>query len=133
MGKKFIVFDDIDGTEDAETRTFGIGGTAYEIDLVDANYAKLEKVLAPFTDKARKAGRATPVRVAATRKGPNPELDAIRHWASKNGHRVSDKGRIPQDVVKAYDEAHAPRAEEAKAPAGKAPAGKAVAPAFSAT
>jgi hypothetical protein len=31
---------------------------------------------------------------------------AIREWARKNGHAVSDRGRIPASVVDAYESAH---------------------------
>jgi hypothetical protein len=31
---------------------------------------------------------------------------AIRDWARKNGHAVSDRGRIPASVVDAYEAAH---------------------------
>ena len=35
----------------------------------------------------------------------NPETAAIREWAKANGHKVSDRGRIHQDVQDAYYEA----------------------------
>ena len=31
---------------------------------------------------------------------------AIREWANKNGHTVSERGRIPSSVVEAYHAAH---------------------------
>ena len=34
----------------------------------------------------------------------NPETAAIREWAKANGHKVSDRGRIHQDVQDAYYE-----------------------------
>jgi hypothetical protein len=34
------------------------------------------------------------------------QASAIREWARKNGHNVSDRGRIPASVVNAYEEAH---------------------------
>jgi hypothetical protein len=34
------------------------------------------------------------------------ELAEIRAWAKKNGHEVSERGRIKQDVLDAYDAAH---------------------------
>lgn len=34
------------------------------------------------------------------------QLTSIRDWARKNGYSVSDRGRIPSDVLEAYDAAH---------------------------
>lgn len=45
--------DDIDGTEGATTRYFGINDKSLEIDLTDANFAKLAAALSPFVEKAR--------------------------------------------------------------------------------
>jgi hypothetical protein len=30
----------------------------------------------------------------------------VREWARKNGHKVSDRGRISAEVQAAYDKAH---------------------------
>lgn len=134
MGKRFTVFDDLDDKLDADrTVTFSLEGAAYEIDLNQKNIDKLHGALAPFIESGRRAGRAVPVRSGGSKKVANPELDAIRQWASKSGHRVSDKGRIPRDVVDAYEAAHAEPAKTAtKAPA-KAPAKATAELAFSAT
>ena len=40
---------------------------------------------------------------AAAKRG---DLDEIRAWGRANGYRVSDRGRVSADVVKAYDAAH---------------------------
>jgi hypothetical protein len=34
------------------------------------------------------------------------QASAIRDWARRNGHQVSDRGRIPASVVSAYEDAH---------------------------
>jgi hypothetical protein len=31
---------------------------------------------------------------------------AIREWARQNGHKVSERGRIPKPVMEAYQAAH---------------------------
>jgi len=33
-------------------------------------------------------------------------LQAIRDWARRNGHQVSDRGRIAASVVDAFEAAH---------------------------
>lgn len=45
--------DDIDGSEGATTRYFGINDNDLEIDLTDENFAKLVAAIAPFVEKAR--------------------------------------------------------------------------------
>ena len=56
MAKKvqIILEDDIDGSEAAETVSFALDGTSYEIDLSDANAAKLRDSLALFIGHAQK-------------------------------------------------------------------------------
>jgi hypothetical protein len=117
MGKKVSVFDDLDPALDAdETVIFSVGNNQYEIDLNQKNIDKLHEVLAPFIDAARKAPRPHLAR-PPQRRHSNPELDAIRHWASKNGFAVSDKGRIPLEVESAYRKAHEPKTNVSGVPA----------------
>ena len=56
-----VISDDLDGSPDAETVSFGFDGHSYEIDLGKKNLAKLEKSLQPFME----AGRKTAARKAA--------------------------------------------------------------------
>jgi hypothetical protein len=132
MGKRYTVFDDLDEKLDAErTVPFSLDNVAYEIDLSAKNIKAIEDALAPFMAAGRKVGRTTSGRSGGgSRKAANPELDAIRHWASQNNLRVSDKGRIPRDVVDAYNAAQTSKPAPAKA--AKAPAKASAEPAFSA-
>lgn len=105
--------DDITGEEIKKGKggptTFGLGNSTYTIDLTDKNQKALEDLLQPYIDKAQKmriggAGTAgKPVR--RSRVGPDPR--EIRDWARTNGHEVPDRGRIPGEVKKAFEEAHA--------------------------
>ncbi|MFD3511005.1 Lsr2 family protein [Nocardia sp. NPDC058666] len=114
MARKVVVslVDDFDGTSEAdETVTFGVDGVAYEIDLSDANAAKLREAFDQWLPYARRIGRAktsagrhaakSPAGVTARR----DDLTAIRAWAGDNGHTVSSRGRISGDVIAAYDAA----------------------------
>jgi hypothetical protein len=38
--------------------------------------------------------------------GSRDENKAIREWAARNGHQISERGRIPQSVSDAYRAAH---------------------------
>ena len=102
------LIDDLDGQSADETVEFGIDGKSYEIDLSSKNASKLRDALASYVG----AGR----RVSTRRRGGSsgggsasrrPSIDreqnqAIRGWARKRGMKVSDRGRIPAEVLEAY-------------------------------
>ncbi|MEN4464358.1 Lsr2 family protein [Mycolicibacterium conceptionense] len=50
--------------------------------------------------------RATGSRKAATAASGRERSRAIREWAAANGHKVSQRGRLPAEVESAYDAAH---------------------------
>ena len=107
MAKQTItkLIDDLDHGEADETVKFGLDGVQYEIDLSAKNAAKLREVLAPYISVGTKAGR--PVATGARRRGGTPALDreqnrAIREWARSKGRKISDRGRIPEEIVAEY-------------------------------
>ena len=110
--KVYTVFeDDLDGKpiKDGQGGTFSLAldGVEYEIDLSIKNKEALDKALAPYLQAARRVGgrrrRATggtgPARVDPS------QTRAIREWAAENGYEVSSRGRIPADVMDAYNAA----------------------------
>lgn len=102
-----LLVDDLDGTDADETVTFGLDGVTYEIDLSAANAEQLREDLASWVGHARRAGGR---RVAGARAAASPrrtDLSDVRKWARKNGHKVSDRGRISAEVQAAYDKANA--------------------------
>lgn len=103
-----LLVDDLDGGKADETIAFALDGTAYEIDLSKKNASALRNALGDYVGHARKAGRAP--RGGGRRGGKAPidrdQAGAIRAWARKSGHDVSDRGRIPASIVDAYNEAH---------------------------
>ncbi|HYH26738.1 MAG TPA: Lsr2 family protein [Blastococcus sp.] len=110
-----ILSDDLDENLPAdETVSFALDGTSYEIDLADQNAKEMRDALARYVSAARKVGRGTGRasgggRSRATGGGGRMDREqagAIRDWARKNGHAVSDRGRIPASVVEAYEAAH---------------------------
>jgi hypothetical protein len=105
------LIDDIDGKPADRTVEFSLDGTAYTIDLSEANAGKLRKALDPFiaagtrigrSSTGRGAGRTAPARTAGSR----DENRLIREWAAQHGHQISERGRIPQSVSNAYRAAH---------------------------
>lgn len=97
--------DDIDGTEAAETVSFGLDRFAYEIDLTTKRAAELRGALAEFVSSARRV--VEPAARTRRQQGPavaDPEQTrAKREWARQNGFKVSDRGRIPTEVEEAYN------------------------------
>lgn len=104
-----ILVDDVDGGEAAETVTFALDGTAYEIDLSADNAKSLRDAFAPYVASARKAGRAGGRGASRTGRGrgsttmDREQAAAIRDWARKQGLKVSDRGRIPANIVEQYN------------------------------
>jgi hypothetical protein len=105
---RVILTDDVDGGEAHETVSFAIDGAAYEIDLSEANASKLRAALHPFMGSGRRLKAARGGKVTgrqATGSGSVRSGD-IRAWAKDHGIAVSDRGRIPANVVEQYQAAH---------------------------
>ena len=106
MAQKITVAleDDLDGGPADQTVRFGLDGADYEIDLSISNATAFRERLAPYTARARKAGRGPRSRPA--RSAPRRERSGdIRAWARKQGITVSDRGRIPASVIEQYQAA----------------------------
>ena len=99
---QILYTDDTDGSEAQGTVRFGYEG--YEIDLSKKNADKLAKALAPFIE----AGRKVPARRAGrgARRVSRHDQSDVREWARAQGIKVSDRGRIPADVMTHYQAAH---------------------------
>lgn len=116
MAQKVVVqlVDDLDGTaaEDITTVSFGLDGVTYDIDLTPSNAAKLRNSLGDYVEAARRTGgrvkRGTSPKAAAPAAN-REQTRAIRDWARQNGFELSDRGRIPSNVIEAFEEAHAGR------------------------
>ncbi|WIM95239.1 Lsr2 family protein [Actinoplanes oblitus] len=111
MAKQIITLltDDLDGGEADRTVEFGLDGVNYTIDLSEKNAGKLRKALEPFLSAATRLGRSGVTPTVARRAAPaassrtsRDQNQAIREWANKNGYSVSERGRIPSNVVEAY-------------------------------
>ncbi|UQX88931.1 Lsr2 family protein [Jatrophihabitans telluris] len=108
-----LLVDDLDGGTATETVSFSLDGMSYEIDLSESNASVLRDALAPYVGHARRAGRASGRTAATTRparggvvRADREQTQAIREWARANGHKVSERGRIPASIVDAYNSSH---------------------------
>jgi Lsr2 len=109
MARKVEVklLDDTDGSPADETVTFGLDGSNYEIDLSHRNADRLRSELEKFLHVARRVGRGG---IAATRRGrgtaakaDRAQNQAIRDWARRKGIQLSERGRIPRNVIAQYE------------------------------
>lgn len=101
MAQRVVVtlFDDIDGSEAAETIAFGLDGKSYEIDLNPANAKKLRKALAPYVEAGRKRSRSGK---AYQHTDVTPDPAAVRAWAQSHKMDIPARGRIPKKVYEAF-------------------------------
>ena len=111
MAKTVItqIVDDLDGSNGAETISFGYRGTNYEIDLGKRNASAFDKIMKPYLDAARKVTATRGGRRASSngrRSRSASDLGAIREWARSQGYTVADRGRISAEITAAYDAAH---------------------------
>ena len=109
--------DDLDGKPipdgKGETIRFGLDRQDYEIDLADKNAKALRDVLGKYISAARRTGggargTGTRGRSARTRTGTARDYDpkAVRAWAESQGIEVSQRGRVPADLVAKYQAAN---------------------------
>ena len=87
------------------TRSFSLDGRDYEIDLCERHSQKFDEVMKRFAEKARRAsakvGRTKRRTTAHRRRSAE-----IRAWAKRSGMEVSDRGRIPSQVIRSYEANH---------------------------
>jgi hypothetical protein len=103
--------DDLDGSEASGSVEFALDGRSYEIDLSEENASKLREALAPFVSAARRlggdhgrgrqAGASAKPRSSSARS--REEMAEMRRWLRDNGYQVSDRGRIPNEFIQAYE------------------------------
>ncbi|WP_435209917.1 histone-like nucleoid-structuring protein Lsr2, partial [Micromonospora sp. bgisy143] len=109
MARKVITVltDDLDGGKADRTVEFSLDGVAYTIDVSDENAGVLRKALDPYINAGRRIGRGPADNARTVRRPGRPtgagmdreQNRAIREWAVKNGYKISERGRIPVEVV----------------------------------
>ena len=89
--------------EDVQTVSFGFEGVEYEMDLSEKEAEQLGNTFSKYISSARRVGGRK--RVTARQVSPPGYNKKVREWANANGHKVSARGRIPQEVIDAYEQA----------------------------
>ncbi|MBB1152500.1 histone-like nucleoid-structuring protein Lsr2 [Amycolatopsis dendrobii] len=117
MAQKVLVeiVDDLDGGVATQTVPFALDGLSYEIDLSDENAQTLREQLARYIDAGRRVGGRR-IRTAVgqsttsggSHNGPatasNRERNQrVRARAQANGYKISDRGRISNEVYAAFE------------------------------
>jgi len=101
------LIDDLDGSTAEETVRFGLDGISYEIDLSGKNGLKLRQALEPYITAGTKVGRGAVTRSTGPARGASAasreQNAAVRAWAKAQGKDISERGRIPQEIVDAYN------------------------------
>lgn len=108
MATILTIADDFDGSTPAETVKFFVSGKEYAIDLNEERQARLQEILAEFENKmnsyvtkARAVSKSRPGK--ASKAAPSYDAKVVRSWAADNGYEVGDRGRIPLDILSAYE------------------------------
>lgn len=108
---KIELISDLDGGHADETVHFGIDGTNYQIDLSTADARALRKVLEQYAKAGRKlpasASKGGKAASAASTTSRRDTARKVREWAKDNGYSISARGRVPAEVVEAYQKAAA--------------------------
>lgn len=98
-----LLISDLSGKSGDETVRFALDGKEYEIDLTESEATDLRDSLAPFIKAGRRVtGKASGAARSRRSAGGGPDPKAVREWAAANGIKVSDRGRVPADVIEQY-------------------------------
>jgi hypothetical protein len=118
-----------DSDGESATRTVSWEGASYSVDVCATHSSQLSDLLTDlqtFVDAGSRVsggrGRRAGALSSASAKGPRGrrpststsasgtakrgDLGTVRAWARENGHKVNERGRIPGDLLAAYDAAH---------------------------
>lgn len=88
-----------------QVRKFSLDGREYEIDLCAKHSDKFDESVGRFADHARRVS-ARPGRAKRRTTAHRQHSARVRAWAKESGIPVSDRGRIPAEVVAKYESTH---------------------------
>lgn len=122
-----VLCDMNEDDEQASPVTISLNAATYEMDLCKVHLEEVEELLEPFFSHGKRVGRGKRQPRKATVIAPSrPNASdvvavsqvadvpsdkerraRIRSWAVEQGYEIGVRGRIAQDIVNLYDEAHA--------------------------
>lgn len=126
VAKRQVVsfIDDLDGREldidDAHTISWSWSGVDYQLDVSSANLDKIENGRVPVAklleasvrvggrrqSTAPKVSTTSPASDSSAAAAGRPSTKVIREWAHESGYEVPLRGRLPREILEAYDAAH---------------------------
>ncbi|MFT0762178.1 Lsr2 family protein [Scrofimicrobium sp. R131] len=98
---KYILIDDIDGSNAKDTVSFAVGRTHYEIDLNLQHLDEFNQDMNKWVKYARKVPARRQGRTVRTA-APVGDAAQIRTWAKERGIVLAQRGRIPSSVREQY-------------------------------
>lgn len=108
--------DEFDGKTDATIVEFSVDGNTWQIDLSSESKRQLLRDLERYINAGRrvasKSKKSTPKKSPSTNQPADNtvNLDAVRDWAKRSpkfaGRKIADRGRVPKDIISAYEEDH---------------------------
>jgi hypothetical protein len=103
--KKVACGNDVPGNEPTPVT---IGTTKYLMDLCEEHKAALETALEPYTSIASdvQQRRGTVVRKAIQGQRGAFTTKDVRNWLKQQGREVTETGRLPNEVIQEYMDAH---------------------------
>ncbi|MGV0765240.1 Lsr2 dimerization domain-containing protein [Mycolicibacterium sp. XJ647] len=117
MSAEVAFVDEYDRTSAAEEIVvFELDGVRYEIYLSRENAKKLRDTFASWIGSARQTAIRQRTHLFSTKldsaEAAAMRRAAVRQWAWMYGHGVAVHGRIPRDVLKAYEAAHGRKVQQ---------------------
>ncbi|WKD60008.1 histone-like nucleoid-structuring protein Lsr2 [Corynebacterium caspium] len=109
MARKEVIkyFDDLDGTELDSSQVnilrFAFQGKSYYLDLSPENAEEFQEIMERYiqhahVDTAASTGNSRNNTIA--RRDYNPTK--VRVWARQAGYQISERGKIPHEIIAAY-------------------------------
>jgi hypothetical protein len=87
-------------------RRFSIDGRNYEIDLCARHSEKFDELAQRYVARARRVSARAALRVKRRTAAHRRRSAAVRAWAKEHGFTVSERGRIPAEVVRSFEASH---------------------------
>jgi len=99
--------------EAADTVTFTVEGKSYECELCEPHLAEFHEAMEVWSSHSRparaaRASQGASSRAPRRRTGTNgaPSASVVREWARSQGLEVSSRGRVPAELLVAFEAAH---------------------------
>jgi hypothetical protein len=108
MARRTVLVDDFDESEATQTVQFSYRDRQYAIDLNNEHTEEFDSLLSRYIEAARNITQPAVQQSSTPRERPSrrrsaQETASIREWARNHDMKVSDRGRIPLNVLEQYD------------------------------